>query len=155
MPIIRGRYYMNPAFGAAIESARSLADATQLGSGPRDSFTADDNDANSAAGQGTGATPGAIHRIEIDVAEAPAPGRGSRGYVAHIHRETIDARPAGADNIRTAFGVPSATPGIPAAGIHAAPGFVPRGVFSPAPESHVFSTAGDLVNFLRDTLAED
>ncbi len=153
MPMIRGRYYMNPALGAAIETARSLGDATQLGSGPQDSFTADD--ANSATGQGTGASSGAIHRIEIDVAEAPASGRGSRGYVARVHRETIDARPAGAGNIRAAFGVPSATPGIAAADIHASPGFVPRGVFATAPESHVFATAGDLVNFLRDTLADE
>lgn len=151
MPIIRGRYYMNPALGAAIESARSLADATQLGGGPRDAMTADDD-----AEQGSAAPSGAIHRIEIEVAEAPAAGHGSRGYVARVHRESIETAPAGAHDIRSAFRVPSPAPGIPAdSGPHSSAGFVPRGVFAPAPESHVFATAGDLVNFLRDALADD
>jgi hypothetical protein len=155
MPMIRGRYYMNPAMGAAIESARALGDATQVGDGPQDSFTAGDD--GDSAGQGTGAAPaGSIHRVEIEIAQAPAGGRSSRGYVARVHRETIEGAPAGAHDIRGALGVPSATPGIPASSAaQSAPGFVPRGVFASAPESHVFAHAGDLVNFLREALAED
>ncbi|MGA8268858.1 MAG: hypothetical protein WB787_13920, partial [Candidatus Acidiferrales bacterium] len=64
--------------------------------------------------------------------------------------------PAGTNSVRAAFGVPSESPGIAAhSESHAEPGFVPRGVFAPAPETHVFTTPGDLVNFLRDTLAEE
>jgi len=154
--MIRGRYYMNPAMGAAIENARALADASQLGSGPNDAMTGD------ATEQGTDAAAptGAIHRIEIEVAGAPSGssrsgGGNSRGYVARVHRETIEAAPTGAHDVRSAFGVPSATPGIAAHSGAAAPGFIPRGVYASAPESHVFTSAGDLVNFLRDTLAED
>jgi hypothetical protein len=156
--MIRGRYYMNPALGAAIETARSLGDATQLGDGPKDSFT--DDDASDSSHQRDRAPVTAIHRIEIEVAPAPgssrASGRSSRGYVAHIHREVIDAAPAGASNARSAFGVPSNTPGIPShSGSQVSPGFVPRGVFAPSPETHVFTTPGDLVNFLRDTLSDE
>jgi len=159
MPMIRGRYYMNPTMGAAIENARALGNASQLGEGPSDPFT--DEDASDSSGQETGDSPAtAIHRVEIDISTAPnggrAGGRNARGYVSHIHRETIDAAPAGANSVRSAFGVPSETPGIAAhSGSQAAPGFVPRGVFAPAPETHVFTTPGDLVNFLRDALAED
>ncbi len=159
MPMIRGRYYMNPAMGAAIENTRSLADATQLGDGPNDPFTEDD--ASHSAGQGSGDAPAtAIHRVEIEISAAPdgsrSGSRSSRGYVAHIHREIIDAAPNGASSVRSAFDVPSNTPGIAAhSGSQSAPGFVPRGVFAPAPETHVFTTPGDLVNFLRDALAED
>jgi len=159
MPMIRGRYYMNPTVGAAIENARSLGSATQLGDGPDDSFT--DDGAHDSPEQGTDAAPAtAIHRVEIEVAETPnasRPGsRASRGYVARIHREVIDAAPAGAGNVRSAFSVPSNAPGIPQrSGAQVAPGFVPRGVFAPAPETHVFTSPGDLVNFLRDALAED
>ena len=159
MPMIRGRYYMNPTIGAAIENTRALGNASQLGEGPSDPFT--DEGASNSSGQGTGDSPAtAIHRVEIEISATPGAGRSSgrnlHGYVAHIHRETIDAAPAGANSVRGAFGVPSETPGIAAhSGTRAAPGFVPRGVFAPAPETHVFTTPGDLVNFLRDALAED
>ncbi|MGA8268867.1 MAG: hypothetical protein WB787_13965, partial [Candidatus Acidiferrales bacterium] len=98
MPMIRGRYYMNPTMGAAIENTRSLGDATQLGEGASDPFT--DDGASDSSGKGTADTPAtAIHRVEIEISAAPnaggAGGRNSRGYVAHIHRETIDAAPAG------------------------------------------------------------
>jgi len=157
--MIRGRYYMNPTMGAAIENTRALGNASKLGEGPSDPFT--DEGASDSFGQETGASPAtAIHRVEIEILATPgggrSSGRNSRGYVAHIHRETIDAAPAGANSVRGAFGVPSETPGIAAhSGSQAAPGFVPRGVFAPAPETHVFTTPGDLVNFLRDALAED
>jgi hypothetical protein len=159
MPMIRGRYYMNPAMGAAIENSRALADATQLGGGASDSLT--DDDASDSPEQGSGDSPAtSIHRVEIEISAAPdgsrSGSRSSRGYVAHVHREIIDAAPAGASSVRSAFDVPSETPGIAAhSGSQSAPGYVPRGVFAPAPETHVFTTPGDLVNFLRDTLAED
>jgi hypothetical protein len=159
MPMIRGRYYMNPTMGTAIENTRSLGDATHLGEGANGPFT--DDGASDTSGQGPGDAPAtAIHRVEIEISTSPnggsAAGRNSRGYVAHIHRETIDAAPAGTNSVRAAFGVPSETPGIASHfGSHTEPGFVPRGVFAPAPETHVFATPGDLVNFLRDTLAEE
>jgi hypothetical protein len=159
MPIIRGRYYMNPTMGAAIENTRALGNASQLGDGPSDPFT--DEDASESSRQEAGDLPAtAIHRVEIEISATRGGGRyggrNSRGYVAHIHRETIDAAPTGANSVRGAFGVPSEAPGIAAHfGTQAAPGFVPRGVFALAPETHVFTTPGDLVNFLRDTLTED
>ncbi len=169
MPMIGGRFYMNPAMGAAIENARARGDAMKLGAGVQNGNSPGANDdASGWGGQGNGAQgsgedgsdsssrsgqPGAIQRVDIEVAETPgnarfASGSGgarsSRGYVAHVHRQIFEAAPAGASNIRTAFGVPSATPGIAS-----------RGAYAPAPETHVFTTAGDLVNFLRDTLADD
>ncbi|HEY4741746.1 MAG TPA: hypothetical protein VIH76_14215 [Candidatus Acidoferrales bacterium] len=159
MPMIRGRYYMNPTVGAAIENTRALGNVSQLGDGPSDPFT--DDGAGDSNGHGTYDSPAtAIHRVEIDISAAPngarSGGRNARGYVAHIHREVIDAAPAGANSVRSAFGVPSETPGIAArSGSSDEPGFVPRGVFAPAPETHIFTTAGDLVSFLRDTLAEE
>jgi hypothetical protein len=159
MPMIRGRYYMNPTMGAAIENTRALGNASQLGEGPSDPFA--DEGTSDSSGQATGDSPAtAIHRVEIEISATPgggrSSGRNSRGYVAHIHRETIDAAPAGANSVRGAFGVSSETPGIAShSGSQNAPGFVPRGVFASAPETHVFTAPGDLVNFLRDALAED
>ena len=55
MPMIRGRYYMNPTMGAAIENTRALGNASQLGEGPSDPFT--DEGASDSFGQETGDSP--------------------------------------------------------------------------------------------------
>src|SRR5580704_924224 len=67
MPFIRGRYYINPIAGAAIERARE-ADADAGGDG------------------GGGGAP--VRRVEIEATEIvpAASGRAQRGFVARVHR---------------------------------------------------------------------
>jgi hypothetical protein len=74
MPFIRGRYYINPIVGAAIEKARAADDSS---SGDEDESN---GDAVSAAAP--------VQRIEIDATEIvpPATGRARRGFVARVHR---------------------------------------------------------------------
>jgi hypothetical protein len=76
MPFIRGRYYINPIAGAAIEKARE-ADDSDSGSGDEDESN---GDAVSAGAP--------VRRIEIDATEIvpPATGRAQRGFVARVHR---------------------------------------------------------------------
>ena len=56
MPVIAGRYYMNPAHGAEIERARQAEEDERMG----------------------GARGKAVHRVEIECADG--------GYVARLHR---------------------------------------------------------------------
>ena len=113
MPYIRGRYYMNPVVGDALEAAReaeaalqALEHAAKVARG--DTGEEDDAGASSSSGDGSYASggdasgsgansnadtyaksaPGPIHRVEIEAAElVPAhSGRAQRGFVARIHR---------------------------------------------------------------------
>jgi hypothetical protein len=110
MPYIRGRYYMNPVVGDALEAAReaeaalqALEHAAKVARG--DTGEEDDAGASSSSGDdggsnasGSGANsnsdayaksaPGPIHRVEIEAAElVPShSGRAQRGFVARIHR---------------------------------------------------------------------
>jgi hypothetical protein len=74
MPFIRGRYYINPIAGAAIEKAREADDAS----------AGDDDESNSDSVNA--AAP--VRRIEIDATEIvpPTTGRAQRGFVARVHR---------------------------------------------------------------------
>ena len=110
MPYIRGRYYMNPVVGDALEAAReaeaalqALEHAAKVARG--DTGEEDDAGASSSGGNGNASgssasgssansssnaksAPGPIHRVEIEAAElVPAhSGRAQRGFVARIHR---------------------------------------------------------------------
>jgi hypothetical protein len=114
MPYIRGRYYMNPVVGDALEAAREAEAALQAlehaakvargDTGEDDagassssangsnasgsSSSASGNSANSSADAFAKSAPGPIHRVEIEAAElVPAhSGRAQRGFVARIHR---------------------------------------------------------------------
>ena len=113
MPYIRGRYYMNPVVGDALEAAREAEAALQALEHPAkvargDRGEEDDAGASSSSGDGNYASggrasssgansnadayaksaPGPIHRVEIEAAElVPAhSGRAQRGFVARIHR---------------------------------------------------------------------
>lgn len=114
MPYIRGRYYMNPVVGDALEAAREAEAALQAlehaakvargdtgeeddagaissganGSNGGNSSSASANGANSSSDAYAKSAPGPIHRVEIEAAElVPAhSGRAQRGFVARIHR---------------------------------------------------------------------
>jgi hypothetical protein len=77
MPFIRGRYYINPIAGAAIERARE-ADADAGGDGV--------GDAGGARDDRSGGAP--VRRVEIEATEIvpAASGRAQRGFVARVHR---------------------------------------------------------------------
>jgi len=128
MPYIRGRYYMNPVVGDALEAAReaeaalqALEHAAKVARGDRGEE--DDAGASSSSGDaggnndsGSGANsnadayaksaPGPIHRVEIEAAElVPAhSGRAQRGFVARIHRHANGnaTNVAGDAGVRTA-----------------------------------------------------
>jgi hypothetical protein len=120
MPYIRGRYYMNPVVGDALEAAREAEAALQAlehaakvargdtgeddpgssnssgsGNGASGSSNASGSDANSSADAYAKAAPGPIHRVEIEAAElVPAhSGRAQRGW---RRRCSYRRRPAGA-----------------------------------------------------------
>ena len=161
MPYIRGRYYMNPVVGDALEAAREAEAALQAlehaakvargETGEEDDAGAGSSSANgssSASGSGANSSSdayaksasGPIHRVEIEATElVPAhSGRAQRGFVARIHRRANG-------NAANAPASANASPGssMPQASMHS------------APESHVFSNHNDLTNFLHDQFAED
>ena len=68
MPMIHGRYYMNPAMGAAVERARAAEESPEDG--------ADGESQRDAHGRFV--APGAVHHVEIEVADG--------GYLARLHR---------------------------------------------------------------------
>ncbi len=172
MPYIRGRYYMNPVVGDALEAAReaeaalqALEHAAKVARGD----TGDDDDASasssggnasgsSASGSGANSSsdayaksaPGPIHRVEIEAAElVPAhSGRAQRGFVARIHR-------------RANGNAANASASEPVASANASPNSstqqnaMRQSTMHPAPETHVFSNHNDLTNFLHDQFAED
>jgi hypothetical protein len=155
MPYIRGRYYMNPVVGDALEAAReaeaalqALEHAAKVARG--ETGEEDDAGASSSSASGSGANSssdayaksasGPIHRVEIEATElVPAhSGRAQRGFVARIHRR--------------ANGNAANAP----ASANASPSFsMPQASMHSAPESHVFSNHNDLTNFLHDQFAED
>jgi hypothetical protein len=108
MPYIRGRYYMNPVVGDALEAAREAEAALQAlehaakvargETGEEDDASGISSSASGGSVSGSGANsnsdayaksaPGPIHRVEIEAAElVPShSGRAQRGFVARIHR---------------------------------------------------------------------
>jgi hypothetical protein len=169
MPYIRGRYYMNPVVGDALEAAREAEAALQAlehaakvargDTGDEDDSGDGPSGANSPSA-GSNAAPGPIHRVEIEATElVPShSGRAQRGFVARVHRR------AGAAGIATQ-GESSAAmaPGNTNANANASAGAsslvrnnaMQQGAMQPAPETHVFANHNDLTNFLRDQFAQD
>jgi hypothetical protein len=148
MPYIRGRYYMNPVVGDALEAAREAEAALQAlehaakvarGDTGEDDDDGEMSSANSAGGSANAAAShaaaGPIHRVEIEAAElVPAhAGRAQRGFVARIHR-----RPGIAANSALHGGAPASPVSI-----------------APAPETHVFANHNDLTKFLGDQFTND
>lgn len=70
MPVIAGRYYMNPAHGAGIERARQ-AEAVRLPLTAPSMSRGEDERMGGGRGK-------AVHRVEIECADG--------GYVARLHR---------------------------------------------------------------------
>jgi hypothetical protein len=153
MPYIRGRYYMNPVVGDALEAAREAEAALQAlehaakvargDTGDEDdsgdgSSGANSGGANSSAGGN--AAPSPIHRVEIEATElVPShSGRAQRGFVARVHR-----RPG--NDAYAPTGAPSLVPNVT----------TQQGATQPSPETHVFANHNDLTNFLRDQFAQD
>lgn len=165
MPFIRGRYRINAIAGEALEAAReaeaalrALEQAAQDHESARESGNADDDGVSAPNGYGNGPGNGAgddefgaqdaavnpasqngggrgpIRRVEIEAAElVPAhSGRAERGVVARVHRDTGAA--AG-----------NTTANVSGGGRRTGAG----------PETHVFSSHGDMLNFLRDEFAKD
>lgn len=165
MPFIRGRYHINAIAGEALEAAReaeaalrALEQAAQDHESARESGNMNDDgegaqsgrgnaagtgtgddefgaqDAAENAGAQNGGARGPIRRVEIEAAElVPAhSGRAERGIVARVHRGTG----ATAGNVAANAG---------GSGRRAGAG----------PETHVFSSHGDMLNFLRSEFAKD
>ena len=135
MPYIRGRYYMNPVVGDALEAAREAEAALQAlehaakvargdtgeddagaGSpgGSNDSGSArSSSGANSNADAYAKSAPGPIHRVEIEASEiVPAhSGRAQRGFVARIHRHANgnDANASAQDSLPGRSNSPSSS----------------------------------------------
>jgi hypothetical protein len=152
MPFIRGRYHINAIAGEALEAARE-AEAALLAlehDAARAGGEENDDDETDAA---HGGDKGPIHRVEIEAAElVPShSGRAQRGFVAHVHREAVQAGQGGLDDPTGAGGPPRArfaSPGSPRAGQLPTAGNASR------PETHVFADHRDLVGFLRDEFAK-
>jgi hypothetical protein len=141
MPFINGRYHVNPTMGAALEAARE-AEAALLAS--QDQAHRNSDDASDSTDASAAKAP--IHRVEIEASEleglpgrpplvlADEPGRSvpshsgraASGFIARIHRS---------HPYTSANGSSSPAPAT-------------------KPETHVFSSYGDLLNFLHDELSK-
>jgi hypothetical protein len=182
MPYIRGRYYMNPVVGDALEAAReaeaalqALEHAAKVARG--DTGENDDASAGSSSASGSGANsnvdayaksaPGPIHRVEIEASEiVPAhSGRAQRGFVARIHRHANgnaanapaqDSFPGRSNSPSSSIANGNANASAsPFARNSSKPDTMRQGAVHHAPETHVFSNHNDLTNFLHDQFAED
>ena len=161
MPYIRGRYYMNPVVGDALEAAREAEAALQAlehaakvargdtgeddaGAGASGGSNDSSSSANSNVDAYAKSAPGPIHRVEIEASElVPAhSGRAQRGFVARIHRHANG----------NAANAPASASASPSSSMKNA---MQPGAMRPTPETHVFSNHNDLTNFLHDQFAED
>lgn len=131
MPFINGRYYINPAFGRAVEAAREAENAHEL-----EGQSQDQDEAEPLHGRANRDEKGPIHRVEIESTEVVTPqsGRGQKGFAARVHREPTTRDLHG----NRSFGAGS-----------------DHGSQGQEPETHVFSDHRDLVNFLCDQFAKD
>ena len=183
MPYIRGRYYMNPVVGDALEAAREAEAALQAlehaakvargETGEEDDASGISSSASGGSVSGSGANsnsdayaksaPGPIHRVEIEAAELlPShSGRAQRGFVARIHRHANGnaANAPAQDSLPGRSNSPSSSIANGNANASASPfarnSSSSQGAMHPAPETHVFSNHDDLTTFLHDQFAED
>lgn len=84
MPIINGKFYMNPAHGAALEQARASDSANPSSSGGGNGAS---SPAPARDSQGRFVPAGKVQKVEIEV--------GDGGYVAHVHRNPPAGQSAG------------------------------------------------------------
>lgn len=131
MPFINGRYYMNPAFGRAVEAARVAESAHEL---ERQHETGEDDEP--PVNRTNDNEKGPIHRVEIESTEVVTPqsGRAQKGFAARIHRA------AASGEVHGGFSSGDSRD---------------EQADEQQPETHVFSDHRDLVNFLRDQFAKD
>ncbi len=140
MPMIRGRYYINPAVGEALEQARSLGEGNfqnqevQYENGPEEPAHDEGGRFRRGHSDERDAHHGPIHRVEIERAElgSNAGGRGSGGFLARVHRQASSH---------------SHDDGYP--------GEVRPAAFPPRPSVHVFTDHNDLADFLRNELSRE
>ena len=160
MPYIRGRYYMNPVVGDALEAAReaeaalqALEHAAKVARG--DTGDEDDSGDGSSGSGSANAAPGPIHHVEIEATElVPShSGRAQRGFVARVHRRAgaTGVATQGESSAATAPGYANVNANANAASSPLAHNFA----MQPAPETHVFANHNDLTNFLHDQFAQD
>jgi hypothetical protein len=157
MPFIGGRYYANALAGHAIEAARAAEAAAQAlktkaaqkrngsagDAGYADSSTSSgEGEYENASGDSAEAHDAPIHRVEIEAAElVPShSGRAQHGFVARVHRDPGMNRDASNT---------SAGPRLPQ------PGQMPWRGYAPKPETHVFASHNDLLDFLKTELGKE
>jgi hypothetical protein len=134
MPFVRGRFYMNPAMGEALEEARARAEEGNAAHGSEEESTGHD----SSKGQerdghgrfrpgrhGEAPEPGPVHRMEIEHAEG--------GFVTRVHR----APQEGAHDAREAGDESGAN----------------RAMHCGNHSTHVFTNAHELAEFVREELS--
>jgi hypothetical protein len=139
MPFIRGRYYINPIAGEALEAAREVEEAlSALQHSDQDEPEADNYEWGPASHQQD--MKGPIHHVEIETASlVPAhSGEAARGFVARVHRAThTPAQNSVPEPGRSFSSSQSSKPVLR------------------KPETHVFANDGDLIDFLKRELAKD
>lgn len=152
MPFIRGRYYINPAYGAALEAAREAEEVRSSAErSERESKSASTTSGADGRG-GQNEAQGPIHRVEIEVAEVVPShsGRAQRGFVARVHRASVTsgarANSTAADDFIDGPGSGART------GSRAVQG---NSVSTEAPEMHVFADPQNLADFLQGEFEKD
>lgn len=164
MPFINGRYHINPAMGQALDAARE-ADAARLALGHDAHPSSPDDDFAAPPHASAVEEKGPIHHIEIEAAELeglPGPrqgepgrsvpshtGRATHGFVARIHRLAPQEGLPG----RRQMGPPSPRSGELGGSVE--PGRSDAAAAPLRPETHVFTDHRDLIDFLRNELADD
>jgi hypothetical protein len=159
MPMINGRFYMNPGLGTALERARAQATAAPMARGGEIEIDHAAPDGNTAASEpGTTAPSGRdeeqfagpahpVHRVEIEAANGK--------FLAKLLRQ--HPGPAGANADASAatggsgFGGDLGSGSMGHAG-GAASVTRQAGLATPHEELHVFSHHQDLLNFLKQEL---
>jgi len=175
MPYIRGRYYMNPVVGDALEAAREAEAALQAlehaakvargDTGDEDDSGDGSSGANIGSANSTGgnasAEPRPIHRVEIEATElVPShSGRAQRGFVARVHRRAgaagVATQGSFSGNTNSSAAIAPGNANANATSSPLARNVATPGAMQPAPETHVFANHNDLTNFLRDQFAQD
>lgn len=153
MPFVRGRYYINPIAGAALEAAReaedALSSAEQSGHGSKSASSV-----SGAEGRGSQSeAQGPIHRVEIEATEVVPShsGRAQRGFVARIHRASVTSGASGkASADQNVIDSPGSY-GAQSGGVGTQSGRVS----AQTPETHVFADPQDLADFLQGEFEKD
>lgn len=135
MPMIRGRYYMNPVMGQALEEARVREAEGNAPRGSEDEPT-QNTDGRDAQGrflpmQHSGpAQEGPVHHMDIHCAEG--------GYVAHVFRHP----PGHAVDVSEPASAGWSSSSVPG---NSSPG---------RPAVHIFTNHHDLAQFVEDELGK-